>query len=159
MTTVATQLQFQVFLLQILPVSIHYGKLTKKENWGVIQKQGSNQFIFSCLINLQDGCYLNDTDKQITLASGVMTVNGQYFIGGSGTITLGKVIDYSSKASSNGVSFYCAGQTYWYYWIWTGHEYIYSSLFSAGSESQALVYAYSPLEFNRNRKGFCWFSC
>jgi hypothetical protein len=125
-------------------------------HWNVIEKQGTNQFIFHCLINVRNG-FFNDTDKQITLGSGVITANGQYFIGGSGTITFGKVVDYASKTSSNGVSFYSPDQSYWYYWIWTRSEYIYSSLFDAGGWNQAIVYATVLWNSIATGKGFAGF--
>jgi hypothetical protein len=125
--------------------------------WGKIQKQGDNQFIFGALIYLNTDAYLNDTNKQITLASHLFTVNGQYFIGGSGTVTLGRVIDAAEKSTSDGVSFFSTGQTYWYYWIWAGHEYIYSSSFTAGGESQALVYATRLWNSMATGQGFAGF--
>jgi PKD repeat protein len=133
-------------------------KQSQTSGWGVVQQQGGNQFIFSCLINVASDCFLNDTDVQIILASGVVTANGQYFIGGLGTVTFGKVVDYNSKTSGNGVNFYCPGQGYWFYWIWTkGGEYIYSSTFNCNGWNIAIVYATNLWNSIATGKGFAGF--
>jgi PKD repeat protein len=126
-------------------------------HWNVIQRQSINQFVISCKIRLESGCFFNDTDKQITFAANIVTVNGQYLIGGPGIITLGLVADTASKTTSNGVSFYTSGQGHWYYWIWTGGEYLYSSSFDAGGFNQALVYATNLWNCMAAGKGFAGF--
>jgi PKD repeat protein len=126
-------------------------------HWNVIQKQSNNQFVISCKIRLESGCFLNDTDKQITFAANISTANGQYLIGGPGIITLGSVVNAVSKTTSNGVSFYTPGQGFWYYWIWTGGEYLYSSSFDAGGLNEALVYATNLWNCMAAGRGFAGF--
>lgn len=110
-------------------------------NWNVIQHQGNNQFVIGCRIVIANGAYLNDTNKQISMTSNVITANGQYFIGGQGTLTLGTAVNSALRTTSSGCSFYTPGAGYWYYWIWTGRANIYGCSFNADGWNQALVYA------------------
>ena len=92
--------------------------------WGVVWKQATNQFVFDCKIVVGNtggtASYFTDTNKQITINSGIMTAAGQnwLYVYTGGHVTFGAVKDATTKASHQGCSFYSKEATYYYTWMY-----------------------------------------
>jgi hypothetical protein len=86
--------------------------------WNVVHKQGDGQFLLDCKLQIGDGStatYFADTNKQVAFSAGTITANSQYYIDAkaNATVTLGALMDASTKRTSNGVDFAFAENTYY----------------------------------------------
>ena len=86
--------------------------------WGVVWKQGTNQFMFDCKIsigNTSTATYFADNLKQIVFSHGVITANSQVFISvtNNAQFTLGILADAATKRTMSGVTIFSLERTYY----------------------------------------------
>jgi hypothetical protein len=77
--------------------------------WGVVSKQGDDQFMFDCRIIIGDGStetWFADTKKQVTFSSLATTANGQnlFYVESNAHFRLGELVDAASKTTRMGCS-------------------------------------------------------
>jgi len=112
--------------------------------WGVVSKQGDNQFLFSAKLQIGDGTtgtHFTDTEKNIHFGTDVSVGTGQYAIAvkNNAHFTLGYLISESAKTSGKGCNIYSeAGYTNTNKGILKPESgstvYLYSSTFSGRSK-------------------------
>lgn len=78
--------------------------------WNVVHKQGDNQFLFDCKLQIGDGStatYFADANKQITFKNGILTSHDTALITtrANSVVTLGMLEDSATKRTSRGIDF------------------------------------------------------
>jgi len=98
--------------------------------WGVVSKQGDNQYYFSCTLQIGDGStetWLIDTNKMIYEDVGMFL-----YIKGNGHVRFGKVINSEKKITSGGCFIYTKNKnTYMIEMAQNSYIELYSSTLSA----------------------------
>jgi hypothetical protein len=86
--------------------------------WGVVDANGTSQFIFSCRLYIGDGgtvTYFTDYDKQIVFTDTSISASGQFWILSqtNATVTFGTLISATYKSTAYGIDFITLNSTYW----------------------------------------------
>jgi len=110
--------------------------------WGVVSKQGDNQYEFTCKLNIGDGTnetWLIDTQKAI-----LHTINDNFiYIPANGHFRCGVVVDEANRTTKDGCYIYTTSSNkYLIEFSDTGTVELFSTTISA--EDSTIIYQYSP---------------
>ena len=130
--------------------------------WGVVSKQGNDQFLFDAKLQIGDGStatYFTDKQKQIYASSTAINANGAIFIKikTAAVFTLGILVDDTDKITKDGVSIIVDPASAFGHYIITNTEsgtcYLYSCVGGTILDSSASgQYFYRGVSTNSNVK-------
>jgi hypothetical protein len=128
--------------------------------WGKITRQGTDstcyQYACGCRLIIGDGAtstYFTDLRHQIIITNGALGGNDRYFIErkAASTLTLGILIDATTKTVANGVIIHNTDQSH------LGTRIIYGEAYLYGCEFQATADEYTRVELTGGALYYCIF--